>query len=188
MAGKVSIDADITIRATWRHARDLDGMKDPGKRDPPERFLAIQTGRLTDIPDEECQCRHEQCTEYGIPDRHVLLTGFVDTHHDYHNKNRQDGLPSPAHQTLTSRHPVDGIGSGAATSSVWIPTYEICSAIQIIIAAPDAASKPRCPRRTAKGAAIPMARPDSMARTIDVSARAGPSQRRDPLRFSTKRA
>ncbi len=88
MAGKVSIDADITIRATWGHARDLDGMKDPGKRDPPERFLAIQTGRLTDIPNQECQCRHEQCSEDRIPGGHVLLNGFVDTHREQQNENR----------------------------------------------------------------------------------------------------
>jgi hypothetical protein len=88
VAGEVSIDADVTIRATRGHARDLDRMKDPGKRNPAERFLAIQTGRLTDIPDQECQCRHQQCTEYGIPDRHILLSGFVDTHRDYQNKNR----------------------------------------------------------------------------------------------------
>jgi hypothetical protein len=113
MGGKVPIDADITIRTTWRNGRDLDGVNDPGKSDPAERLLTIQAGRLTDIPNQECQCRHEQCTEYRIPDRHVLLRGFVDTDRDYQNKNRYGGLPSSEHQTLTCRHSVDGIGHNA---------------------------------------------------------------------------
>ena len=88
MGGKVPIDADITIGTMRRNGCDLDGMKDPGKRNPAERFPATEAGRLADIPNQECQCCHEQCTEYRIPGRHVLLSGFVDTHRDYQNENR----------------------------------------------------------------------------------------------------
>jgi hypothetical protein len=78
--GKVPIDADITIRTMRGGARDLDGVKDPGKCNPTQGFLAIETARLTDIPNQVCQCRHEQGREYWIPDGHVLLSGFVETH------------------------------------------------------------------------------------------------------------
>ena len=80
LAGKVPIDADITIRTMRGGARDLDGVKDPGKCNPTQGFLAIETARLTDIPNQVCQCRHEQGREYRIPDGHVLLSGFVETH------------------------------------------------------------------------------------------------------------
>jgi hypothetical protein len=78
--GKVPIDADITIRTMRGDARDLDGVKDPGKCNPTQGFLAIKTVRLTDVPNQVCQCRHEQGREYRVPDGYVLLSGFVETH------------------------------------------------------------------------------------------------------------
>jgi hypothetical protein len=71
---EVPLDADIAIRVMRGYGCDLDGVKSPGKRNPAERFLAIQTGCLTDVPKQVSQRRREQCTECRIPDRHVLLS------------------------------------------------------------------------------------------------------------------
>ena len=80
--GEIPIDADITIRTMRRDDRDLDGVKDPGKCNPTQGFLAIETARLTDIPNQVCQCRHEQGREHRIPDGYVQLSGFVETHRE----------------------------------------------------------------------------------------------------------